>query len=67
MVAPMLKGKTLHHAKFGAGTVVLETEDTVSIHFRGSEQRNRGVTRKFLSSMLADDEVFPKKLNPDLK
>jgi hypothetical protein len=66
MVLAMLKGKTLHHVKFGAGTVVAETEDTVSLHFRGSEQRNRGVTRSFLKTMLADKDVFPRHLNPEL-
>ncbi|MDB5101863.1 MAG: hypothetical protein JWM80_6284 [Cyanobacteria bacterium RYN_339] len=63
----MLKGKIVHHAKFGSGTVVSEAADTVSVQFRSSEQRNRGVTRTFMKTALTDDEAFPHKLNPDLK
>ena len=57
----MLKGKPVHHATFGDGTVVGVGEDTVSVNFQGA--RGRGFTRKFLLEALFDDEHFPRARN----
>lgn len=60
----MLKGKPVHHAQFGRGTVVGETEDTVSINFQ--PERGRGFTRKFMTSALFEDTHFPKAQNAEV-
>ena len=60
----MLKDKPVYHKVFGSGRVIAETGDTLSIHF--SEGR-RGVTKKFLTTALFDEDgAFPRDRNPEV-
>lgn len=57
----MLKGKTVQHAVYGAGTIIEVKDDAAYVHFQGA--RSRGATRKFLVAALFNDDLFPRQLN----
>lgn len=60
----MLKGKTVQHVAYGAGTIIEAKGDTVFVHFKGGG--GRGATRKFLTVALFNDDLFPRQKNAEV-